>query len=149
MIKENYDNTSKTITFTLPRDGISNFEVKPVDQSLIPVDGISFYVIRLATVIVVHPQGEFFIGRSMVDDDSWNPKVDFAEADGSANSVSRRHALIRPLKRGYEIMDLHSTNGTTLNDYRLVPDKAYPLVSGAQLSIGRELLLVIFRSADL
>lgn len=133
----------KTITFTLPKERALDLDVLNIEESLIPADGISFYVMRLKKVIVVHPKGDFFIGRSV--DGVWNPEVNLAEEDGYASSVSRRHAMISPLKHGYEITDLHSRNGTMLDDWRLLPNKPYPLASGAQLSVGRENLLVIYR----
>ncbi len=134
----------KTITFVLPKEKLSDLDVLNIEKSLMPVDGISFYVMRLSKVIVVHSKGDFFIGRS-VDGDTWNPEVNLMELDGFASSVSRRHARISPMKHGYEITDLHSRNGTMLDDWRLLPNKSYPLASGAQLSIGREQLLVIYR----
>jgi hypothetical protein len=134
----------QTITFTLPKERASNLDVPDIETSSIPVDGISFYVMRLQKVIVVRSKGDFFIGRS-VDGDPWNPEVNLAESDGIASTVSRRHAMISPLKHGYEITDLHSRNGTMLDDWRLLPNKPYPLSSGVQLSVGREQLLVIHR----
>lgn len=149
MIEKNLDHGPKTITFTIPKEGYSNLIPLTIDDSLIPFDGLSFYVMRLAKVIVVHPEGDIFIGRS-VEDDSWNPQVNLAELDGFASSVSRRHAMIHPLRHGkYEITDLMSTNGTWLDDQRLISNKPYPLASGAQLSIGKELLMVIYRSNNL
>ena len=145
-MQKSIDHSSDTITFTLPKEGALKFDASSVDKSLIPVDGISFYIMRLSKVIVVQPQGDFFIGRYS-EEDLWNPQVNLADLDGFANGVSRRHAMIRPLKHGYEITDLQSTNGTTLNDYRLVPNKAYPLAPGAQLSIGKENIIVIYRLA--
>lgn len=133
-----------TKTFTLVRQQASNLGNLPIDESLIPADGITFYVMRLAKVIVVHPEGDFFIGRN-VEEEFWNPQVNLAELDGFADSVSRRHAMIHPLEHGYEITDLFSRNGTMLDDRRLIPNIAYTLVSGMQLSIGREQLMVIFR----
>ncbi len=134
-----------TKTFTLAQQQrASNPGKLPIDESLIPADGITFYVMRLAKVIVVHPEGDFFIGRN-VEEEFWNPQVNLAELDGFADSVSRRHAMIHPLEHGYEITDLFSKNGTMLDDRQLVPNIAYPLVSGVQLSIGREQLMVIFR----
>ena len=133
-----------TKTFTLEQRNASNPGKLSIDESLIPADGITFYVMRLAKVIVVHPQGDFFIGRN-VEEESWMPEVNLAELDGFADSVSRRHAMIHPLEHGYEITDLFSKNGTMLDDRRLVPNIAYTLVSGMQLSIGREQLMVIFR----
>jgi len=145
-MQKSMDHSSDTITFTLPKEGALKFDTSSVDKSLIPADGISFYIMRLSKVIVVQPQGDFFIGRYS-EEDLWNPQVNLADLDGFANGVSRRHAMIRPLKHGYEITDLQSTNGTTLNDYRLVPSKAYPLAPGAQLSIGKEHIIVIYRLA--
>jgi hypothetical protein len=133
-----------TKTFTLGQRDASSKENLPIDESLIPVGGITFYVMRLAKVIVVHPEGDFFIGRN-VEEEFWNPQVNLAELDGFADSVSRRHAMIHPLEHGYEITDLFSKNGTMLDDRRLVPNVAYRLISGMQLGIGREQLMVIFR----
>lgn len=134
-----------TKTFTLAQQQrVSNPGKLPIDESLIPADGITFYVMRLAKVIVVHPEGDFYIGRN-VDEEFWKPQVNLSELDGFADSVSRRHAMIHPLEHGYEITDLFSKNGTMLDDRRLVPNIAYRLVSGMQLSIGREQLMVIFR----
>jgi len=118
----------------------------PIDESLIPVEGISFYVMRLSKPIVVRSDRDFFIGRD-VDEDIWRPLVDLGELDGYAMGVSRRHAMIRPVERGYEVIDLFSTNGTWLDDQRLIPNKPYPLAPGAQLRLGQERLLVIYRSA--
>jgi hypothetical protein len=117
----------------------------PIDESLIPVEGISFYVMRLSKPIVVRSDRDFFIGRD-VDEDIWRPLVDLGELDGYAMGVSRRHAMIRPVERGYEVIDLFSTNGTWLDDRRLIPNKPYPLIPGAQLRLGQERLLVIYRS---
>jgi hypothetical protein len=125
---------------------ISMAGAQPIDESLIPADGISFYIVRLAKAIVVRTDGEFIIGRE-VDEDMWKPLVNLSALDGFARGVSRRHAMIRPVEYGYEVIDLFSTNGTWLDDQRLVPDKPYPLVPGAQLRVGQELLLVIYRSA--
>ena len=135
---------TKTFTLAQQQQHASNPSVLPIDESLIPADGITFYVMRLAKVIVVHPEGDFFIGRN-VEEESWNPQVNLAELDGFADSVSRRHAMIHPLEHGYEITDLFSKNGTMLDDRRLVPNVAYRLISGMQLGIGREQLMVIFR----
>jgi pSer/pThr/pTyr-binding forkhead associated (FHA) protein len=143
-IENEIDSGPKTLTFILPKERTSNSGILPIDDSLIPSDGISFYVMRLGKVIVIHAKGDFFIGRS-VDEDSWNPEVNLAEQDGFASSVSRRHARISPLNHGYEITDLHSRNGTMLDDWRLLPNKPYPLASGVQLSVGREQLMVIYR----
>jgi len=123
-----------------------NVHVESVDESLIPAHGISFYVVRLAKAIVVHTGVEFFIGRD-VGEDVWKPLVDLSEMDGYSMGVSRRHAMVRPVERGYEIIDLFSTNGTWLDGQRLIPNIPYTLAPGSQLRVGQELMLVIYRSA--
>jgi pSer/pThr/pTyr-binding forkhead associated (FHA) protein len=146
MIEKKFNRGLVTKTFTLAQHQqyASDPGKLPIDESSIPNDGITFYVMRLAKVIVVRPQGDFFIGRN-VEEESWNPQVNLAELDGFADSVSRRHAMIHPLEHGYEITDLFSKNGTMLDDRRLVPNVAYRLISGMQLVVGREQLMVIFR----
>jgi hypothetical protein len=144
MAEKDSDRGFDTMTFILRKQDFSKMGTKPLDVSMIPAEGISFYVMRLAKLIVVQPDGDFFIGRNILKD-LWSPLVNLSEADGFASSVSRRHAMIHPLKDGYEITDLFSRNGTRLNDNRLVPNKPYLLASGAQLSVGQELLMVIFR----
>ncbi len=52
--------------------------------------------------------------------------------------VSKRHAEIRRTGRGYEIIDLESTNGTWVNGRLLPPNQASPLTDGAIIRIGDE-----------
>ena len=60
--------------------------------------------------------------------------------------LSRRQAKIQRSGQGYEIIDLASTNGTWLNDERLVPHQPYLLTSGSQLRLGRMRFVILFRS---
>jgi diguanylate cyclase (GGDEF)-like protein len=49
------------------------------------------------------------------------------------NSVSRKHARIEPTPDGYQAVDLHSTNGTFVND---TPVERQPLGDGDYLRVG-------------
>lgn len=140
------DNRIVDIAETLSNLKIPKIIPYPIDESLIPIEGISFYVMRLSKAIAVRTDEDFFIGRD-VDEDIWRPLVDLGELGGYEMGVSRRHAMIRPVERGYEVVDLFSTNGTWLDDQRLIPNKPYPLAPGTQLRLGQERLLVIYRSA--
>ncbi len=131
---------------TLTRIQPANISLESVDESLIPSDGVSFYIVRLAKAVVVRTDNEFFIGRD-VGEDIWKPMVDLSDMDGYSMGVSRRHAMVRPVERGYEIIDLFSTNGTWMDGQRLIPNISYTLAPGAQLRVGQELMLVIYRSA--
>ncbi|MEZ6093777.1 MAG: GGDEF domain-containing protein [Pirellulaceae bacterium] len=52
------------------------------------------------------------------------------------DSVSRRHAEIRPTEMGYEIIDLGSTNGIQVNDQ---PVRQHPLRSGDRIRMGQRI----------
>ena len=140
------DYRAEAVTKTISNLVVSENGVQAVDESWIPAAGICFLIMRLSKTIVVRTEEDFFIGR---DDDEFilKPLVNLAEFDGFAMGVSRRHAMICPVKHGYEVIDLISTNGTWLDGRRLAPNKPYPLAPGAQLRVGREQLLVIYRSA--
>ncbi len=51
-------------------------------------------------------------------------------------SVSRRHASLRRMGRGWFLTDEGSTSGTTLNGRRLAPDSPAPLEPGDRIGIG-------------
>ena len=56
--------------------------------------------------------------------------------------VSRRHALLATQRDGVYVTDLGSTNGTRINGFLLVPDRAYRLRNGDELEFGRLRLMV-------
>lgn len=49
--------------------------------------------------------------------------------------LSRRHCVLRRTEDGYELVDLHSANGTFVNEVRLEPNKPQPLVGGDLLRL--------------
>jgi hypothetical protein len=53
--------------------------------------------------------------------------------------VSGYHAEILPEGKGYSIIDLESTNGTFVNDYRLAPHFPHPLNPNDKLRFGRNM----------
>jgi len=115
-----------------------------IDNEQIPEDGIAIYAAGTSKPLYLQVQNELVIGRKVME--TSENFLDFSNMDGFNLGLSRRHALIRKSDHGYEIVDLSSTNGTWLNDERLVPNKSYRLTSGSQLRVGRLRLLVLFRS---
>jgi pSer/pThr/pTyr-binding forkhead associated (FHA) protein len=86
---------------------------------------------------------EFVIGRQT--EGTLEETVDLTAYSAFSSGVSRRHAMIRRKKKGFEIIDLDSTNGTWLNEKKLTPTKAYPLSNGATIRLGQLRLKVITR----
>ena len=109
-----------------------------------PKEGIAIYVRDYAAPIEIRKEHEFTLGRLLAGD-AEQDFVNLKPYGGYENGVSRRHALVRRTADGYEILDLGSTNGTWMNKKRLVPEKPYSLRSGAQISLGRLQIFVIYQ----
>jgi len=125
-----------------------NYSEKPkelqVDEKIIPNDGIAVYFSETTKPFVIQTDKEFIIGRKVIE--TSETMLDLSDFDGFKMGLSRRHAMIRQTETGYEIIDLSSTNGTWLNDERLVPYTPYPLASGSRLRLSRIRLFVFYRS---
>lgn len=117
-----------------------------LDKTLIPLDGIAVYIAGTAKPVFLNSQDEFVIGRKI--EETSEPFLDLTNLGGYLLGLSRRHAKVRRTALGYEIMDLSSTNGTWLNDERLIPHKPYPLTSGSQLRLGRMRFVILFRTVS-
>jgi len=115
-----------------------------IDEAIIPKQGIAVYFAETTKPFVVRTEKEFIIGRTLVP--TTEPLLDLSDFDGFKMGLSRRHAMIRQAGTGYEVIDLSSTNGTWLNDDRLVPYTPYPLKSGSRLLLSRIRLYVFFRT---
>lgn len=116
----------------------------PIDDAKIPEDGIAVYAASTSKPVYLRFDKELVFGRASDDEPLEEALLDLTGLGGYQKGISRRHAKIRRTEDGYEIMDLASTNGSWMNDERLVPNKAYPLASGAQLRFARMRLLVLY-----
>lgn len=112
----------------------------------IPDAGIAFYVDGHSMPAYIDTQTEFILGRKVGT--TSEILLDLAPFGGYSLGLSRRHAVIRQTRDGYELMDLGSVNGTWLNEERVTPHKAYPLPSGSNLRLGRMRLLVLYRTFE-
>lgn len=121
------------------------FEDLSVDEKIIPAEGIAVYFAGTTKPVEVLTAKEFVIGRRVIE--TSESFLDLSDFDGFKMGLSRRHAMVRRTESGYEIIDLSSTNGTWLNDERLVPYTPYPLLSGSQLRLSRIRLFIYHRLA--
>jgi len=72
------------------------------------------------------------------------PDVDLTPFGAERCGVSRRHALLKRRGNLIYIVDLHSTNRTFLNGYRLIPDGERLLRNGDELRLGQLKIRVRF-----
>lgn len=115
-------------------------ELDTLKKSLIPTKGLTIYVINTGEIIIVgEKQKEFILGRKTAETDE--PIINIGSSDVF---VSRRHAKINKTADGYSILDVGSSNGTWLQQERLIPHKTYPLESGAQIRLGHIQALIHF-----
>ena len=86
------------------------------------------------------------VGRASATS-SMQPELNLQDDAGIEHGVSRHHALVRPddRGRGLVLLDLGSTNGTKLNNYRLPPNLPYPLKSGDEIQFGSLLVHVFLK----
>ena len=108
----------------------------------IPPGAIAIYVVGETKPIVVIAEEEFILGRHVTE--SNDNIIDLTPYGGLEKGVSRKHAVIRKSEKAFEIVDLFSTNGTWINEKRLLPNKAYALDSGIQFRLGQLLLFSLF-----
>jgi len=143
-LKSNTEPTATTRNTEIKLNYSETVEELKVDEKIIPADGIAIYFAGTTKPVEILTDNEFVIGRRVVA--TSESFLDLSEFDGFKLGLSRRHAMIRHAESGYEVIDLSSTNGTWLNDERLVPYTPYPLTSGSQLRLSRMRLFVFFRS---
>ena len=136
------DPGARTKTTDMQAVPIDKMRAWPVNEATIPRNGIAVYIEGEANPSYVDYKGEFVIGRKMGK--TSEPMLDLVPLGGYHLGLSRRHAIIRRTRYGYEVLDLGSVNGTWLNNERLVPHTSYPLASGSHLRVARMRLLVVY-----
>lgn len=141
ILGEKTDTTTKHVDFKI------NYSEKPqdfqIDESIIPKNGIAIYFAETTKPHEIRAEKEFIIGRRLMP--TSEPLLDLSDFNGYKMGLSRRHAMIRQTGSGYEAIDLSSTNGTWVNDDRLIPYAPHPLPSGSRLLLSRIRLFVFYR----
>jgi hypothetical protein len=72
------------------------------------------------------------------------PELDLTPDHGVENGVSRMHAAFQLSKQGVVLIDLGSTNGTSLNNARLPARQPFVVQSGDEVRFGDLLIHVFF-----
>lgn len=86
---------------------------------------------------------EIIVGRADKEA-GLQPQLDLTPFQGATHGVSREHASIRLTHQGVVLIDLGSTNGTYLNNYRLAAHQPYRLQDGDEIHFGDLLVHVFF-----
>lgn len=86
--------------------------------------------------------GSFIFGRYGPSSITSSAFVDLMEYDAANLGVSRSHARISFVDNTFVVEDLDSTNGSWLNDVKLISRQNYPLHNNDRLMLGRLMMRV-------
>lgn len=99
------------------------------------------------TPLLLSPEYETSIGRRDPATGT-QPDVDLSAYSGYRLGVSRKHAIIRLTNEQLEILDLGSSNGTSVNGARLVAHQPHPLRDGDEIMLGKMMIRVLFQARN-
>ncbi len=109
----------------------------------IPDMGMAIYRANYMTPFAVRLDSHFIIGRRT--DGGSDDLLDLTPLDGYIMGVSKQHVRIQLVGTGYQITDLGSTNGTWVNDVRLIANQPAILPNAARVRLGQIDLYFIYR----
>lgn len=100
---------------------------------------VALYLPGSEKVIKLEGKSEFILGRK-IKGTSEIIDIDFEPFHGYEKGVSRAHAKISLSGDLVTVTDLHSSNGTYVNQKRLMPNKSYTLAHGDLINLGSLIL---------
>lgn len=139
------DLTLKVAASESSGNGVST---RPLDYRLgfgIKADRIVFAIPSSGRRLRVELGQSISIGRVDTRQGIW-PEVDLTLDEGAEKGVSRKHALVRTSDEGVVLVDLGSTNGTRVNDRRLLPERPHLLTNGDMVRFGNLQVRIYFES---
>ncbi|MBZ0300965.1 MAG: FHA domain-containing protein [Anaerolineae bacterium] len=110
----------------------------PVDYTTptIQEQAIRLLIPNVPEPVVLKLEARNILGRRDPDRPR-QPDIDLTSYQAMEYGVSALHAVIQHTNEGVQIVDLDSTNGTTVNGRRLVPNQLYVLHDGDEIRFSR------------
>lgn len=90
-------------------------------------------------------QTEIVIGRRGKGEKP--PHFDFTDFGAAGETISRRHAVLHFLGNSVTFEDLGSTNGTWINESRLMAGEPHAIKTGDMIRLGQQFVFVYFSAA--
>lgn len=109
--------------------------------------GPRFVVTATGSLLLIPQKDEVLIGRADPRG-KVTPDIDLSMYGGATAGVSRQHARLLHTAGGWAIEDLHSTNGTFVNDQPVDPAQPAPLNNGDSVRCGHLVLTFHTDEAD-
>lgn len=115
-----------------PHSGSRNEKVQFERQQASPMR-LVLHVVDGNQIISAQLREQLIVGRGGT---SHFPDIDLAALDTGNLGISRQHALFLYNNGSLFVEDLHSTNGTRINGFRVEPGKAYAVHNGDEVEFG-------------
>lgn len=134
---------SSTDAFDSPFDAE---DVAPELAEAIPVVDarVTLYLMAFDATIQLNEVKEYSLGR-VSEGQKALPDIDLSDYKGFENGVSRLHAAISVGENQISVRDLGSSNGSLLNDKKMVPHVPYPIENGDVLIFGKLIARVLVK----
>ncbi len=141
-----YDPQSTTEEIIKPklRENLEE-KVEKADRP-VPAEGIAIYVAGQLKPAGIRQDDEFIIGRRA--DPTEENIVDLTPYDAFSQGVSRQHLRVRHTGKGYMVMDLHSRNGTWVDDQFLAPQTPLLIKSNTVIRLGLLRIILAFQQEE-
>lgn len=104
---------------------------------------IKLMVVGMSEPLVVHLDRPMILGRSDLET-GFEVDVDLTPYGAAEHGVSRQHVSLELLRKTVMITDLNSTNGTYLNEQRLLPHQRRVVRDSDEIRLGKLVLRVFF-----
>ena len=129
----------------LPEGETTEWVPREIDIPL--QQGIIIYVNKQSETLIIEKKEPFILGRNVENSRGRNGEeiIDLSGYDAYVKGVSRQHVKILPVEGEYVIIDMGSTNGTWLNQLRLIPGRFYQLERDNEVRLGHLSLKIIVR----
>ncbi len=93
----------------------------------LPPDTVIFIVGTTRVYLMLRKGHELIVGRHHLTN-TQQPELDLSTFGAAEAGTSRLHAALSHQKNGWWLIDMHSSNGTWVNDQRLAPFAPYALI---------------------
>lgn len=129
------ENASDSITNTFdPPFNQSDVGVRTKDVA--PESLAALFIPSFEACVNLFERKSYTIGR-VSDEQEVAPEIDLTSYDAFQNGISRLHASLSIGQDGVYLLDLGSSNGSVINQRRLVPHVPYPLKDGDLIVFGK------------
>lgn len=140
--------TKKSDTSTLnelPDVSIEDLNIPPLPKLSDIGSNFGLYVLSHNKTIPLEMRKEYLIGRAIEGKTTVLPTIDLDSYDAYSKGVSRIHATISLKEENIHITDLDSSNGTYVNNVKLIPQQKFPLTYGNIIMLGTlKLQMVVY-----